>query len=113
MIVNPGDKVHVMLRRILENEPRRHIVGTVATATSRLVEVRGYTYFFDAVQNTFDRASNEHTRVISLTDAHNLITFIPDEVQLNSLHYIIRKGRYVITDGDQFALEVNEFGTRR
>ena len=113
MILNPGDQVHVMLRRILENEPRRHLVGTVSTATKRLIEVKGHAYFFDAVQNSFDRASSEHSRIVSLTDAHNLITILPDDVDLDKLHYVVKNGRYVITDGEGFALEVNEFGTRR
>ena len=112
-VVEIEDKLHVMTRRLFEEDVRRHFVGEVTAVSGGLVEVRGYTFIFDAGASEYRRLPGERTRIFSLGDSGHTVNKIPREVDVSSISYRTIENRLVISDGRSFSLPVNEFGSAR
>jgi hypothetical protein len=114
MVLKAGEKIHVIFRRKFEGDLRRHIAGEVTEVSEQAAKVEGYVYVLQIVDNQFVRAHGRRTRIISLTDADNIINILPANADIEKITYAINKEkRLVVTDGENFALDVNEFGVNR
>jgi hypothetical protein len=116
MVLNVGEKIHVVTRRLFESDAKRHFVGEVEAAAESIVRLQGYVFVFEfnAMVNRFVRRPERRARIVSLTDSNNLINVIPSEVDLEELEYKLSpKKHLVITDNKAFSLDINEFGSAR
>ncbi|MBW2494045.1 MAG: hypothetical protein JRE43_04775 [Deltaproteobacteria bacterium] len=111
--VEIGDKLHIMTRRLFEEDVRRHFVGEVTAVSDALVEIRGYTFIFHSGSNEYKRLPEERTRLFSLGGAGQIVNKIPRSVDVSSIVYRTIEDRLVISDGRSFSLPVNEFGSAR
>ena len=112
MIINPGDKIHVITRRRFESDVRRHFVGEVIQASDVAVLAKGFAYVYDQMKSQYVRKSDRRQRVIALTDSGNIIYKLPTEVKLEKITYSISTEKHlVVTDGKSFSLDINEFRT--
>lgn len=106
----PGDKVHVIARRLFREDLRRHFAGEVINLVDGLCEVRGYAFVFVSGTNEYQRRPTVRTRIISLVDAINTINKLPADTDIPSLEYRMVNDRLVIIDKNGFSLDINEFG---
>lgn len=109
MVLEPGEKVHVITRRRFESDARRHFVGEVTSATESAARVEGWVWVHNKSNNAFEKRSERRTRVFSLVDAGYLINILPPPTDLDNLDYTILDGRLVVTDGKKFRLDIDEF----
>lgn len=109
-ILIPGDKLHIMTRRLFAEDVRRHFAGEVINLADGLCEVRGYAYVFFSGTNEYQRRPTIRTRIISLTDAINTVNKLPADTDIPSLEYRMVNDRLVVVDKSGFSLDVNEFG---
>ena len=109
-VVEVGDKLHIITRRLFEGDPRRHFAGEVTVVSGDLQEVRGYTFVFNRATNEYKKRPELRTRIFSLGQADFIVNKIPREVAIESLEYRIKDKRLVIADGRGFFLDINEFG---
>ena len=73
--------------------------------------MEGYVFAFDPSNAVFIRRPDLRTRVISLIDGGNIINVIPRTANLeNTAYKMSPKGHLVVTDGETFSLDINEFG---
>lgn len=105
-----GEKVHIISRRLFQDDPRRHFVGEVEAVSEGLARVRGYTFVFHSGRNEYEKHPEERVRVISLLDAGNLMNVPPQDVRVEALRYQFAHGRLVVTDRAGYSLDINEFG---
>lgn len=112
-VVEIGDKLHIMTRRLFEEDVRRHFVGEVTAVSDVLAEVQGYTFIFHSGTNEYTRLPEARTRLFSLGDSGHIVNKIPREVDIGSIVYRTIESRLVISDGRAFSLPVNEFGSAR
>ena len=105
-----GDKLHIMTRRLFAADVHPHFVGEVSAVGGMLWRVLGYSFVFDSGTNSYLKHPAACTRLFSFADAGHIINVIPQEVDLDSLHYRILAGRLALTDDRGFSLEINEFG---
>ena len=113
MILEVGEKIHVMIRRRFENDLRRHFVGEITEVGENVVRVEGYTFVLDTVTKQYTRRPELRTRIISLTDSGNIINVIPAATKLEAVTYKMSEdNRLIVTDGEHLSLDVNEFGVR-
>ncbi len=110
MIVEQGEKLHIITRRAFEDDLRRHFIGEVMEAEGSLVRVEGFAFILDTATNSYLRRPERRTRIICLADANNLVNVLPDHIDLDATRYEVLDGRLVVTDGTNFKLDVNEFG---
>jgi hypothetical protein len=114
MIVKPGEKVHVVIRRAFREDIRRHFVGEVKDTTDTAVRVEGHAFVYDTSTNLFVRKQHGQVRIFSLITGANIITVLPATTILKKLAYrFTEKSRMVLTDGESFTMDVNEFGSNR
>lgn len=113
MLLQKGEKLHVVTRRFFESDLKRHFVGEVVAATEAAVRLNGYAFVFDAWANIYVKRPEKRERIIPLTDTSLILTVIPQEVDLDKLQYKMgRDNRLTMTDGAFFSLDINEFGAR-
>lgn len=119
MIVNEGEKVHVIMRRFFDEAVRRHFVGEVMAADGAVVRLQGYVFIHDPTTIQYIRKPEQRTTVVDLADSGYVVNFIPADVDLTKLTYKYiaqpaeRKKTLFVTDGNQFSLDIHEFGLNR
>ena len=109
-VIEVGDKLHIITRRLFEGDNRRHFAGEVTGVSGDLQEVRGYTFVFNRGTNEYKKRPELRTRIFSLGQADFIVNKIPREVAMESLEYRTKDKRLVITDSRNFSLDINEFG---
>lgn len=114
MILRPGEKIHVIVRRLFPLDIRRHFIGEVADATESTVRVEGYPYLYDTNTSLFVRKHYSQVRIFSLVDGVNIISVLPRTTNLKKMAYrFTEKNRMILTDGESLSMDVNEFGVNR
>ncbi|MFC1585241.1 hypothetical protein ACFL5V_06825 [Fibrobacterota bacterium] len=113
MLLEQGDKVHIMTRRKFNDDLRRHFAGKVISCGEAAVKAKGYVFVLDPRENRYIKQPELRTRIFSLVDAGNIINVIPSGTDIEEISYKLSADNIlVVTDGGGFALNVNEFGTR-
>lgn len=109
MIFEIGEKVHVIERRQFAEDVRRHFVGEIVDCTEHAIRVRGHVWVYDAMKGAFVCKPEKRDRVLYL-DHRLIINTIPKEVDLDKIKYAVLPQRgLVVTDGENFTLDVSEF----
>jgi hypothetical protein len=112
-VVQSGDKLHIITRRLFEGDLRRHFVGEVVGASDDLVELRGYTFVFNPGTNEYQKRPELRKRILSLADSGHIVNRIPRDASIDSLEYRTVDHRLVVTDKKGFSLDIHEFGPSR
>ena len=112
MVLDEGDIVHIIERRLFEEDVRRHFVGKVGKCAERALRVRGYVFVHDPSGNTFVRRSGVRDRVFSL-DNRIILNVLPRDINLEKVRYVTIDEGLIVADGKAFTLNINEFGPRR
>lgn len=110
-VVAPGDKLHIMTRRLFPDDLRRHFAGEVIRVAGELCELNGYAFVFHPSSNEYQKRPKLRTRVFSLGDAIHIVNKLPRDLKVDELAYRIVDGRLVVSDDSGFLLEINEFGS--
>lgn len=113
MVVEIGEKIHIMTRRRFEQDMRRHFVGSVLTSDGSIVRMEGYTFVFDPHKDNYDKRPEKRIRIIDLSGSGHIVNIIPKETVLEKVIYNISDRRLVVTDEKTFSLDINEFGPMR
>ena len=108
-LIDVGEKIHIITRRIFDGDLRRHFSGTVRAIDGATVRAQGYTFVFNANANEYRRRPEVRTRIFGLSDAQLIVNVIHPETILENMVYVVRNDRLVVTDGGKFTLDVNEF----
>jgi hypothetical protein len=109
-ILDGGDHVFVVTRRLFPGDVQRHFVGTVDRATQNAILVHGYAFVREVAHGEFVRRKRQRSRVFPL-DNHIVIFVLPDDVEIEQVRYERRQGQeLVVTDGRQFRIDISEFG---
>lgn len=112
MVVEPGEKLFIVTRRLFEGDLRRHFVGEVKAATESTVRLEGYTFFFDTGIGKYVKGERRG-RIFGLGDSGFIIIIIPKDADLDRVsHRFSEKGGQVLSDGKTFELNVSEFSER-
>jgi hypothetical protein len=113
MILEQGEKVHIIERRHFTDDIRRHLVGEVTRCSEQAIRLKGYVWVFDIANGQFVRKPEKRERVVCLGDRLT-INVLPPEADLDAMKYISdpQKG-LLVTDEKSFFLEVTEFTAMR
>jgi hypothetical protein len=105
-----GSKIHIVQRRLFQQDVRRHFVGEITALTGLLLRTQGYTFVHNPGLNEYERRNEIRTRVFGLIDANLIINVLPEDADLEAIRYTLQNNRMVVTDGATFTMDVNEFG---
>ena len=113
MVLEYGEKLFIVTRRLFLQDLRRHFVGEVQVSTDMVARVKGFAFVYDDTNATFKKRDETRTRIFSLTDAGYIINVLPKEAILEDISYQVdEKNQRYITDGKTFKLNVSEFTSR-
>ena len=113
MLVDIGDKIHVIERRMFDGDVRRHFFGVVERADTSAMRITGHVYVYDSGSSTYVRGKELRTRVIPLAASGFVINVAPSETNVEEVRYVEKDGRLTVTDNGSFSLDINEFGRLR
>ena len=113
MLLDIGDKVHVIERRQFDSDVRRHFFGVVERVDVSAMRISGYVFVYDPGTSSYVRGNTLRTRVITLGSSGFVINVAPTETVLEDVRYVEKHGRLTVTDGGSFNLDINEFGRMR
>lgn len=108
-VIEIGEKVHVITRRIFKEDVRRHFAGTVTAVSEPLIRVEGYAFIFNPVTLDYALRPEFRIRVFGIGDSNEIINVIPQASILERMRYELMNGRLVVTDGISVALDINEY----
>lgn len=114
MVIQVGEKVHIISRRLFEEDLRRHFAGQVTAVSESMMRLKGYVFVFDESLNDFVRQADLRERLSGIADAGLVINLLPSNADLALVRYATNdKGQRILTDGETFTLDISEFGPRR
>jgi hypothetical protein len=114
LLLEIGEKVHIMIKRAFVGDIRRHFVGEIKKVDDNAIRVEGFVFIFDDGSNEYLRKPEIRTRIFSLIDARIIINIIPSSTVIEKVTYRLSEDdRLEATDGENFQLDINEFGTKR
>jgi hypothetical protein len=114
MIINIGEKLHIVIRRNFEGDLRRHFVGEVEAFTGPVVRLLGYTIIFDKTKNVFVKSRGVRLTIMDLAESGYIVNFIPENVEIADLIYQYdNEKKLIMTDEKSYILDINEFGINR
>ncbi len=112
MLLEPEQRVHLIERRQFPEDARRHFAGEVEVCSEHGFRVRGRLFVYDGSRGEFVRKRGARTRVIFF-DNLMIVNLLPDSVDPDALRYEHdSEGALVVTDGSDFAMDINEFSGR-
>ncbi len=109
MILQQGEKIHVIHRRHFEKDHHRHFVGTVESYEAGVARVNGHVYTVDPVKFAYVKRPEVRTRIISLVSGDLLVNILPTYVNLDNIVYKQEKSAVRVTDGSDWHLDISEF----
>lgn len=113
MIIEAGEKLHIMYRALHKNSSRRHFIGSVAAAKDSLCRINGYVFIYDEKKTEFIRKPELRTTIMDLAGSGYIVNVIAADVELDSVRYrYVMDSGLVATDGKEFSLNINEFGAK-
>ncbi|MDB6064670.1 MAG: hypothetical protein JWR26_878 [Pedosphaera sp.] len=112
MILQKGEKIHVIHRRNFEKDPHRHFVGLVDAYENGVARVTGHIYTVDMVKFAFIRRAEQRIRIIALTSGDVLVNVLPNSVKLEKIVYKQEKGSVRVTDGSDWHMDISDFAWR-
>jgi len=111
MILEKGEKIHIVERRFFAEDVRRHFCGVVIDFTEQIIRAAGYVWVFDMRTNHFVRKPDKRERLFCLAGDRLTINILPPAVDINSIQYVYDdKQGHRLTDGKGFSINFNEFG---
>ena len=113
MVLDIGEKVHVIERRLFDADVRRHFIGVVDRVDTSAVRLTGYVFVYNSMASAYVRGSRQRSRVIPLAATGFVINVIPSDTSIEDVQYREQDGRLTATDGGAFNLDINEFGGSR
>lgn len=113
MFLEPGEKVHVIERRLFESDVRCHFIGEVQGTDAMAMRVRGFVFVYDPTSSTWVRGSDRRARIIPIASSGFVINVVSRDTHIDDVRYEEIDGRLTVTDGGVFRLDINEFGRTR
>ncbi|HQU89238.1 MAG TPA: hypothetical protein PK620_10095 [Denitromonas sp.] len=113
MVVEVGEKVHVVYRALYESAIRRHFLGEVVAVDRGLCRLEGFAFVYDAKATVFLKRAERRFTIVDLGDSGYVVNLIESRVDIDAVTYkYLSNIGLVATDGKSFVLNINEFGAK-
>jgi hypothetical protein len=113
MIIEKGNKVHIIYRALFDNSIRRHFVGEVIGAEGALCRIEGYAFVLDRKSEMFVKRPEKRITIADLGESGYIVNVIDSGVSIDAVAYkYLRETGLVVTDNKNFVMNINEFGAK-
>lgn len=109
MLLNEGDKILVIHRRIFENDKSRFFLGTVDAYELGICKISGFTFVRDPHSNLVSRKDEERTKIISLSSGTLFVYLIKQTSDISKLHFEHdSNGYFFLKEGGEILMDLTE-----
>ncbi len=113
MIIEKGDKVHVIYRALYESSTRRHFLGEVIVADGSCCRLEGFAFVYDTKSAMYVKKIETRITIIDLAESGYIVNVIDSNVIISDISYrYVSEVGLVATDNKSFSLNINEFGSK-
>ena len=113
LVIEVGEKLHIMYRSLYEKSTRRHFIGKVIAAKDALCRLEGFVFIYDERLTEFTRKQEMRTTIIDVAESSFIVNIINPDVVLEEVRYTYAQNIGLIaTDDKDFSLNINEFGAK-
>ena len=108
-MLEQGEKVLIVHRRLFEKDTPRFFVGEVQAYEEGIIKVRGYTFVKDMFTGSMQKKSDLRTKVMSIVSGTLIVYLLPVTALLDSVIFNLDKdGGLVLMDGVGFSMDMSE-----
>ncbi len=109
MILEQGEKVLIVHRRLFEEDHPRFFTGIIDAFEQGLAKVTGYSW----IRNQFDvptyQKGEKRTKICALSSGTLMVYELPSTVVMESMNIETENdGRVMLCDGNHFKLDISE-----
>ena len=109
MMLNSGDKVFVVHRRLFDKDQSRFFLGTVLGYENGIAKVEGRTLIKDSFSGDFLEKPDARTKIISISSGTLIVYQLPQDTEIESIKFEVDpKGSIMMTDGSSFNMDISE-----
>ena len=109
MILQAGDKLLVVHRRLFLDDPPRFFVGSVDRYEAGIAVVHGHTWIRDILAGDYHRKADLRTKILSIISGGLLIYLLPEEVEIHHLTFTSKGASVLVSDGREFFMDLTEY----
>ena len=112
MIIQPGEKIHVIFRQLFEGDFKRHFIGAVEQCENNLVRAAGFLFAEETKVGhigIFVRQEGVRVRIIPLDCESLIVNILPKAVNVETIayKYNVANGLVRVTDGSDWHLDLS------
>lgn len=109
MLLNSGDKVLIVHRRIFETDKSRFFVGQIEAYETGIAKVRGHTFSRDPHSKVVYRKKEERVKLISLSSGTLFVYQLASAIDLAKLHFETDSdGSFSLKEDNRKIMDLNE-----
>ena len=108
-MLESGDILLVVHRRLFEYDHSRFFVGRVEKYEDGIVRLCGYTFARDSVDGNFCRKAERHTKLYAIGSGTLITYIVPTNVDLENIKMVTLGAGLTLTDGGSFAMNISEW----
>lgn len=109
MLLQSGDNLLVVHRRLFERDGSRFFVGHVEAYDAGVVRVMGYTFVRDPISGTVSRKNDIRTKLFSLSSGALMVYVLPRELHIESVQMVTEESSLTLTCGGKFCMDLSEW----
>ena len=104
-----GEKLLIVHRRLFEMDSPRFFVGEVQVYESGIAKIKGYTFVKDVFSGNMKKKPDLRTKVVSIVSGTLIVYQLPVNVLLDSVIFSLdQDGGLVLTDGGGYSMDMSE-----
>jgi len=108
-MLETGDKVLVVHRRLYEKDPIRIFTGKVLEYENGIAKIAGYTFVKDMFTGAMEEKRELRTKLLSVVSGTLIVYQLPSTVVPESLKFsLTQDGELVLTDEQGFSMDMSE-----
>ena len=111
-MLEKGNKILISHRRLFKNDEPRFFVGEVLFYENGFVKIRGYTFVRDFTTGNMLRKDEQRVKIISLNSYGFLVYQLPDDIQVNDIHFENVDGQILMKDQTGLNMNMAEYPRR-
>lgn len=109
MILEKGDLLLVVHRRLFESDGQRYFIGLVESYETGIARVTGHSWVREQIAGVWIQKPEPRTKILALSSGTLIVYQLPPSLSLQKLRMEIQKtDRTVLTDGDKFHMDLTE-----
>ena len=113
-MLEQGEKLLIVHRRLFEKDAPRFFVGEVQVYEAGIAKVKGYTFVKDLFSGNMKKKPAPRIKIISVASGTFIVYQLPVTVLLDSVRFDLdQEGGLLLNDDGGFSMDVAESASRQ